>query len=358
MKYGKKRLFLPLTVLALLILFPLSIKLFAQSTNNYDVTISPIFFDLSADPNTNITSKIKIRNNTTSPIPLKLGVQKLSGDTNGNLNLKQDQNDYTLSWIKFSQDSIVAKPLEWTEIPFTVEVPKDAAYGYYWTITFTQDKTSPLARTGVNLTGSAGVPILLNVRKAGAITQGKLASFNSDSSFYEYLPVKFITKFLNTGNVHIRPVGNIFIKDFLGREIEVLHVNNEQGTVLPNSARIFESKWNNGFVTVEPKMVDGEPKVDKNGRAETKLNFKFDKILDFRIGRYTATNLMIVTGANKDFTFQSETSFWVFPWKIIIGIIIFIAFAGIGFYNTIKNFILKILRIFGIKKKKEEESKA
>ena len=318
MKYGKKRLFLPLTVLALLILFPLSIKLFAQSTNNYDVTISPIFFDLSADPNTNITSKIKIRNNTTSPIPLKLGVQKLSGDTNGNLNLKQDQNDYTLSWIKFSQDSIVAKPLEWTEIPFTVEVPKDAAYGYYWTITFTQDKTSPLARTGVNLTGSAGVPILLNVRKAGAKAEAKILDFSAKTFISEYLPVDFNVKVQNLGNVHIRPHGNIFISDGRNKDLAILDVNSSLGNIIPNSARIFSPSWFDGFIVRQPIIEDGQAKVDKDGKVIETLQINWNKLTSFRIGKYTANLLLVYDNGKKDIPMEATISFWVLPYKVMI----------------------------------------
>ncbi len=148
MNYGKKRLFLPVALLALGLIFFISSRVFAQTpANTYDVTVSPVFFDLTADPGTTLSSKIRIRNNTSSPIPIKLGVEKLTGDINGNLSLQKNANDTTLSWIKFSQDTFVANPLEWTEVPFTIDIPKDAAYGYYWTITFTQDNSSPLAKT-------------------------------------------------------------------------------------------------------------------------------------------------------------------------------------------------------------------
>ena len=326
MKYGRKKLFLLLSLLSLIFFSFATVKVFAQTSPNYDVTVSPIFFDLSGDPGTSITSKVRIRNNTNSPIPLKLGLEKISGDLNGNVVLKQDQNDYTLSWIKFDTDSVVVKPLEWTEVPFTINIPKDAAYGYYWTVTLAQDKTSPLAKSGVSLTGAAGVPILLNVRKAGATMKGSIMSFTSDAGWYEYPPVTFNTKFENTGNTHIRPKGNIFIKDWLGQQIAVLNVNETQGAVLPNSARIFQSSWDDGFITVETKMQDDQPVVDKNGKPQKILKIRWDKILDLRIGRYTASELLVVSTPTKDVTYQTEMSFWIFPWKIVGVIFIFILF--------------------------------
>jgi hypothetical protein len=353
MKYGKKLLLLPvLLVLATLFLAP---KTYAQTASNYDVTVSPIFFDLSANPGDTINTKLRIRNNTGNPIPIKLAVEKLTGDINGNLSLKQATNDYTLSWFKFDTDRIVTSPLEWTDVPFTISVPKDAAYGYYWTITLTQDNVAPSAKSAVSLTGAAGVPVLLKVNKAGTVTQGKIKSFSLDSNFYEYPPIKFLTNFENTGNVHIRPMGNIFIKDWLGRQVALLDVNSAQGTILPNAARQFESDWDNSFITVEPKMVGGQPKLDKNGKQETSLKINFQKILDLRIGRYTATELLVVSTDKRDLTYQADTSFWVFPWKLVIGALVFIAFAGLGFYSTIKNFVKRVSKIFGFGRKESND---
>jgi hypothetical protein len=352
MNHGKKLFLLP-ALLVLATLF-LAVKTYAQQTSsNYDVTVSPIFFDLSANPGDTITTKVRIRNNTSSPLPIKLGVEKLTGDLNGNLTLQQSQSDYTLSWFKFNSDTVTASPLEWTDVPFTINVPKDAAYGYYWTITFTQGN-NPTGKSGVALTGAAGVPVLLKVNKAGALSRGKIRSFTTDVSFYEYPPVKFLTNFENTGNVHIRPTGNIFVKDWLGRQVALLDVNATQGTILPNAARQFESDWDDSFITTEPKIAGGQPVLDKNGKPETSLKINFSKILDLRIGRYTATELLVVSTDQRDLTYQAETSFWIFPWKVVIGTILLIIFAGVGFYNTLKNFVNRILNMFGLGKRKNE----
>jgi hypothetical protein len=48
-------------------------------------------------------------------------------------------------------------------IPFHHQrIPKDAAYGYYWTITFTQDtRPVPMPSQALALTGAAGLPVLI-----------------------------------------------------------------------------------------------------------------------------------------------------------------------------------------------------
>jgi hypothetical protein len=320
---------------------------------NYDVTVSPVFFDLTANPGDSLSNKIRFRNNTTSPLPIKITVEKMTGDVNGDLTLREDNSDQSLSWVKFSQQTFVANPLEWTDVPFTIDIPKDAAYGYYFAVSFTQDNNSPIKRTGATITGAAAVPILLDVKKAGAKINGRLISVTSDAGFYEYPPIKFSAIFENTGNVHIRPSGNVFIKDWLGRQVAVLDLNPNQAAVLPDVKKSFEATWDDGFITVEPKMEAGQPKLDKNGKPETSLNFHFDKILDLRIGRYTATALVVLSTATKDIPFEMQTSFWIFPWKVVLGAMLIIAFAGIGFYSTLRNFVRRVLTVFGLTKKAE-----
>jgi hypothetical protein len=329
MKHGKKLLLLP-TFFVLAALF-LVVKVFAQTPTRYDVTVSPIFFDLSTTPGASVGSTIKIRNNTNSPLPIKLGVQRLTGDLNGNLTLKADKNDYTLSWVTFSQDTFVAKPLEWTEVPFVINVPKDAAYGYYWTITFAQDKTSPLARSGVSLTGAAGLPILLNVIKPGAKAEAKITQFSVDQFISEYLPVDFTVKIENLGNIHIRPHGSIFISDGRNKDLAALDVNAGLGNVIPGSARIFNASWVDGFLVKQPVTEFGQPKLDKNGKPVETLQINWDKLTNFRIGRYTANLLLVYDNGKRDVPLESTITFWVLPYKallVILGFLIVAFFVG------------------------------
>ena len=349
MIYGNRKTFLLTFLLGFLTLFLLTSYASAQTPSNYDVTVSPVFFDLSANPESSVSDRIRFRNNTNSPLPIRIEVKKLTGDVNGDLTLKNDNSDNSMSWIKFKYITFVAKPLEWTDVPFTIDIPKDAAYGYYYAVTFKQDDASPLAKTGAKISGAAAVPILLNVRKEGAKFEGKFIDFKVDQGWYEYPPVKILATFENTGNVHIRPHGNIFIKDSFGRQVAVLNLNSTQGAILPDTRKTFENIWDDSFITVEPKMQAGQVILDKNGKPKTELKIRWDKILDLRIGRYTATALVVISTDNKDIPFQSEVSFFVFPWKVVIGIILFVLFAGVGFFNTFKNLIRRILKLFGKK---------
>ena len=290
----------------------------SPAPSNYDVTVSPVFFDLSANPGDTLSDKVRIRNNTTSPLPIKLAVERLAGDVNGDLTLKQDANDNTLSWITFQKDTIVANPLEWTEVPFTITIPKDAAYGYYWAITFKQDNTNPLAKTGAAITGAAAVPILLDVRKPGAKADAKILKFTTDNFINEYLPINFKIQVQNIGNIHVKPVGNIFITNGLSKNIATLEVNTAGGNIIPETNRIFNTSWDDGFIVNEPVIEDGQIKLDKNGKPVNRLVINWNKLTSFRIGKYTASLLLVFDNGKKDVPLEATLTFWVIPWKVLI----------------------------------------
>jgi hypothetical protein len=316
MRYGKKLLLLPLILISLVIAYT-SIS-FSQvpTPSNYDVTVSPVFFDLSANPGDSLGNKIRFRNNTTSPLPIKITVQKMTGDVNGDLTLRDDRNDTSLSWIKFSEQTFIAKPLEWTDVPFTINVPKDAAYGYYFAVSFTQDNTSPIKRTGTTITGAAAVPILLDVKKAGAKAQAKIVDFSADNYVSEYLPVNFSVKVENQGNIHVSPHGNIFINEG-NQPLASLDVNPTLGNIIPGTNKTLVVPWSDGFLVREPIMEGGQPKLDKNGKPLESIAVNWNKLTEFRIGRYTANLLLVYDNGTRDVPLEANVSFWVFPWKVV-----------------------------------------
>lgn len=318
----------------------------------FDATVSPVFFDFNAKPGQVISDKIRVRNNTTETRDLIVKIKLLGGDENGELTVKEEIDDALLSWISVKNTTVKALPKEWVNIPFTITVPKEAAYGYYWAFSINTIEDNSKNFTGAKLNASLVVPILLNVNKIGAKTEGKIVSFTKDIGWYEYLPVKFNTTFQNSGNVHIKPKGNIFIKDFMGRQVAVLNVNQNLGAILPQTKRDFESIWSDSFIfRVEKFGEDGKVVLDDKGKAKTELKFRFDKILDLRIGKYTATSLVVLSTDTRDIAFEKSISFFVFPWKIVIASIVFVIFALLGFANTTKTITKRVKEWFGKGKK-------
>ena len=315
-----------------------------ENASNFDVTVSPVFFDFTAKPGTTVTGRVRLRNNTTTPLPIKVDIKKLGGDQNGDLTI-QNAPDETTTWFDVETTGMTSPTNEWINIPFSIKVPDNAAYGYYWALSFTQDTQDKGTVTGAKVNASIVVPVLLNVAKDGAKTKGKI-DFKPNSDWYEYLPVELTTTFANTGNVHIRPRGNIFIKDFLGRTVATLDANPNQGAVLPGTKKAFVNSWKDSFVWYENKMENGKQILDKNGKPQKELKIRFDKILDLRIGKYTATALMVISDGTRDIAYEKSISFFVFPWKIVIGAIVFVLFALMGVVSTTRTTIKKVGGLF------------
>jgi hypothetical protein len=299
-------------------------KVLAQE-ENYDVTVSPVFFDLSANPGASVSENVRVRNNTNSPISISVEVNKLTGDETGALTITEENDDASsLDWFSFEQEEYTLSPLEWTNIPFTITVPETAAYGYYYTINFSQAGVEETGETGATITGAAAVPVLLEVRKDGSVAEAKLVDFSVGNYINEYLPVSFKVELENTGNVHIRPRGNIFISGNGQENINTIEVNEGNGAIIPDTKRLFNQEWANGFIVREPVMEDGQVVVDGNGNAKTRLKVNWNQLTDFRFGKYTANLIMVYDNGERDVPIEASAAFWVIPYKVIIGGIILI----------------------------------
>lgn len=321
-------------------------KALAQQ-QQFDISTTPHAFDLTAKPGDTIKKIIRVRNNADTAFKLSVTLKKLIPDTNGKINLVDFTNEDYRSWIKFDNSSVSALPKEWVDIPFTLSIPKTASYGYYYAIMLSsQDKASQPTTPQAKLTGAVAIPVLLSVEKPGASFTGYLTSFVTNESFFEYLPVTFLTTFTNKGNVHTKPHGNIFITDMTGNTVASLTINKDLGSVLPNGSRTFETVWNDSFITYEPKVEDGKEIMDSSGKPEYHMVFHFDRVLHLRIGKYTAHALLVVSTDTKDISYESSTAFWVFPWKIVSGLIIFVILAGIGLFQTGKSIFRTVRKIF------------
>jgi len=317
-----------------------------------NLTASPTSIDVVSPPGTTLSEKVRIRNNADSPIQLKIELKKLVADSTGQISVRDFQkgDDYQ-QWISIENATLSARPKEWTDIPFTITIPQTAAFSYYWALMVSvESPKSQINTPQAKITGSVAVPILLAIRKNGIIFSGRVDSFATDKGFYEYLPTNFLLTFQNSGNVHVKPRGNIFITDWTGKQIDSIGINEAQGNVLPGSKRTFTSTWDNGFITNEEKIEDGKVVTDSRGNPQTELKIHFDRLLAFRIGKYTATALVVVSGDKRDYSFEQTTSFFVFPWKIVLGTVIFVLLAGIGLANTIKSLFRWIKKML---KKKE-----
>lgn len=294
------------------------------SQNGQALEIAPPVIYLNADPGQTIKTQILIRDISSGNLIVTGQVNNfVSGGIDGTpkilLDAKDNENNpYSLvDWVA-PLPSLLLIPKEIKTMTVTINVPKDASPGgHYGVIRFTSTPPSLDGTSGVSLAASIGVLVLITV--SGKVTEGldvSRLSVNRNGktgSFFESGPLEFVERFKNTGNVHVQPVGQVTITDMFGKKFAAVNVNLPPGNILPQSEREFKQKLD--------KAVIGNKRL---------------------FGRYTA-KLSATYGTDKK-TATSTITFWVIPYKLVLGGILGLVALFFALRFALKRYNQRILK--------------
>lgn len=313
-----------------------------------DLSVSPPFVSLITDPGKEVGSEFAITNNNNFREYLKITIAKYES-SGGEVVLSDiKEGDEFASWISFSENEFTVDPGERKTVKFTLSPPEEARLGYYYAIIVSRIQEDANPNASALISGSPAVSVLLNVTSPNAKREIQLADFTTDKFFYEYLPAQFQITVKNTGNIHVVPVGDIFIDSTRMKEVSNILVNEGRGNVLPNSERTFTVAWDDAFVRRVPKLDEsGTVITDKDGNTVYKAEFNFQKADKFRIGKYTANLILVYDNGERDIPLEAQVSFWVVPWKILILIGVIVIFAFLGLKNTIFSNLKRVKKVIG-----------
>jgi hypothetical protein len=318
-------------------LFLFSTKLSAQSPQ-VNLQISPLPIQLTTRPGTSVGADLRVRNGGSQDVTLKASLKTFTTEgENGHVALHEPKaSDTYLSWVHLDKTSFDAPAGQWQTVHMNVDVPASAAFGYYYAVQF-ELANPPKAKPGAaNVRGAVAVFVLLNADSPGAKRSARVASFSADHKSYEFLPATFSVRVHNDGNVHIAPHGNIFIRHG-SKPVGTLVVNNNDGNVLPRSNRVFSASWSDGFpVYQDVTDAAGQPVKDKDGQTKKQLKWDFSKANRLRFGHYTADLLLVYNDGQRDIPINGSVSFWVVPWKLLLVLLLIIAFVGIGLWSSLR----------------------
>lgn len=288
--------FIKLSVLLLV----LSIFFFAPTVkvkavdNVAGLIVSPPIIEKDAVGGASFSGIIRITNpnaTTDLKVGISLGDFKASGEEGQQTFLDPATNTGSFSlakWIKV-EDSTTLKANETKEIRYSVDVPKDAEPGgHYGVIFFSPSFLNPTVLQGSGVAAVPKVGALLLVNVPGAIKyDGSIIEFKSNKKIYWNIKniVDFLTRFQNLGTTHVKPQGDIVIKNTFGKEVARLKVNEKMGNILPDSIRKFENSW------------------------EKKYGFGIYK-----------TQVTLAYGDGQSAT--ASLSFWIIPWILIVIILV------------------------------------
>lgn len=306
-------------------------------TTGVNLTLSPTFISLVTDPGEKVESQIKITNNNNFTENLRVEIAKFSLADGGARPLisEMSPDDEYASWVEFEDPTFSVAANQTQTLRFSISPSDTASLGYYYAFIINRQRERDQQNQGAVVSGSPAVLTLLEVRSPNAKRELTISNFKTDKLFYEYLPTEFQITVKNSGNIHVAPVGDIFIDSMRNKSVGSLKANEGRANVLPNSERVYTATWSDGFAVRVPKVEDGKVVRDSNGNVKYTVQYDFSQAHKFRIGKYTATVVMAYDNGERDVPIEATVSFWVIPWKIlgVAGIILILALLGLK--NTI-----------------------
>ncbi|MFA5188828.1 MAG: hypothetical protein WC460_05700 [Patescibacteria group bacterium] len=299
------------------------------------VTVSPPIIEIDAAKGDVINQSIKVRNEGAAAATYYLSAERfVAGGEAGEPSFTGEDVDLA-TWIKFPFQSITVPAGSTVEVPFSIIVPNYAGPGGHYAAIFLSTAPPEAANAGSQVSIASRIGTLILVRIAGEIKESaQIAEFSTAGKTFSSLPVDFSVRVKNDGNVHLKPMGTITIKNMWGAVAGKVAVNEAGGNVLPDQIRKFDAGW-----LKDPNAVGATTFWGKY--MQEKENFAF--------GSYTADlSLAYGTAGN---TLTASTTFMVIPWNIIIVNLLIIVIIVVILYFAIKKYNKWILKKYGKAKK-------
>lgn len=267
-----------------------------SSTNSANtLKVSPVRTDVTVEPGSSKVVKTIITNLTDEEIVVDaLENDFVAGDERGTPSLVLDEGEYapTHSLKRYIEPigEVTVPANESVPVEVKITVPADAkAGGYFGSVRFAPTQTSGDGQ--VNLSASVASIILLTVPgdlvEKATMTDFKVQQNGTSSAYFgNGKNLELFTRFTNSGNVQVGPVGKVSVlkgddvvyeTDFNGKE--------PREVILPDSARRWE---------VPLKDVDA-------------------------FGKYTVSATFTYGSSNQ--TIEATKTFWVIPVAVIAAVV-------------------------------------
>jgi hypothetical protein len=261
----------------------------AASTQSFQ--ISPPTANYAANPGGQSKGTIKVTNLTDTQISLKLNKQNfVAKGEEGEIELVDNGDPlYSLApWFNLIEPNVDIPARATVEVHYLIDIPANAEPGgRYGTIIFSS--AAPKLPQGVSgATVQQDIAGIVFQRINGAASEHlDVVTFSPENHSSEYGPVLLNTRLKNTGTVHEKATGTITIKNMFGFQVAKFPL--EEHFVIPGSIRHLKNTWPSG------------------------------KSSQWLFGSYTADLSATYASGLK---LSASTSFIIFPWKIILAVII------------------------------------
>jgi len=275
------------------------------------LTITPRL-EMNANPGETVHEAFRVQNEQRQSLTYFISYANFSSqDETGNPFFSSKAEDLA-TWIT-SVSSITVGPGETKDIPIAINVPVNADPGGHYAAIFLQTTPPDQSKeTQVAISAKLGTLILLRV--GGEFLQDadilEFATLKRQRVFSS-LPVTFYYRFQNTGEDHVKPLGDLLVSNSIGRTSKILPANPVDGSVLPKSIRKFETSWVHAGPPINEKVEESlvKPPTDFWGAAKYQWQ-------NFALGKYKA-ELSIVYGTQELKSQNAEFTFFIVPWQLL-----------------------------------------
>ncbi len=276
------------------IIFTVSVFLFFSLINfafaqpAAGVAISPALIEEALDPGQEKDYVLTVQNKEAVDRTFFFSTKNISDVTDtGQPIFAKDINEVTgmelAKWIELAQTEMTLAPNEKGFLNFKMRLPQDASPGSHFGGVFVSVEPPDIESSGAAI--AYEVANIISIRVSGDVNEtASIRQFSTDKYFYGSKNVEFDIRIENPGNVLVRPIGPLEVRNMLGQKVESLIFNENQAAVFPGRTRDYDMKW--------------------EGQG---LGF----------GRYEAVVSAVYGEYNGKKTISSTVSFWILPMSII-----------------------------------------
>jgi len=298
----------------LIVSFFIAIVLFSDKA--IALTMSPIRYEIAGDPGTTITHEMTLINEGKNSQVYFASFANFEAQGDSGSPTFVDPKDGIGTWMSTELASVNLAAGQQKKIKFSIKIPKNAEPGGHFGAIFWGTNPGSAGAGQVSVGTKTGLLVLLSVngdvKESAGLVDFKIR--NGQWGFKQ-LPVMFQYRFSNQGGDRVKPVGSVVVRSILGWRVKKVNANPFDGNVLPGTTRKFTVEWAKGDTVDERDAEIGRNEKYSFSR-EVKSEWK-----NFAVGIFRA-KVVAEFGINKESVKSNSVYFIVFPWELLLTIIV------------------------------------
>lgn len=301
----------------------------AQDESEFALQVTPSPLVTTIKPGQSTTLELNIRNQGAHTEYLKIQPRDFTFDSKTQkISIDDTKTPPMGRWISFSDPTFAVAAGQTMTEKVSVSLPKEAGFSYSFALVISREGKPSNDKEGQHLKGSLALFTLINVDRPGATRKLELGKISTSKNIYEYLPAEIDIELKNTGNSIFQPFGNVFIQR--GQDDKnptgTLPLNTNNAYILPGTTRVMKVEWTEGFQVEKVVAQD-------DGSTKKDVKWDWNNLSHLRIGRYTAKVVAVYNDGQRDIPLEGSVSFWVLPWKLLLGVLVVILLIAVGLWS-------------------------